>query len=176
MTRRHLRLFRAGASAAVCVATACATASGCAGTTPGPAVQLDADVDDRLGGTGPESGDVRGASDQVARAIAGACAQGLIDSVRPRVALMPVRNLSRFRVDPQLLRNRLTHDLVQHARGRYDVVPIDDDTQTANAALTLKNRDALADKEQRRSHQRLHPIRVHARTSDRRHRGVVWHL
>ena len=138
MTRPRRLLWTRTGVPALLLAAGCVALSGCATTSQGPTVQLDADVDDRLGGTGPESGDVRGASEQVARAITGACAQGLVDSVHPRIALMPVRNLSRFRVDPQLLRNRLTHDLVAHARGRYDVVPIDDDTQAANAALTLK--------------------------------------
>ncbi len=102
-------------------------------TDQGPTVQLDPDVDDRLGGTGVESGDVRGASEQIARALSA------LDHRRdhPRIALAPVQNLSRFRIDPALLTNRLTHELVQRARGRFELVPLDGDTTSADADYLL---------------------------------------
>lgn len=103
-------------------------------TDQGPTVQLDPDVDDRLGGTGVESGDVRGASEQIARALAG-MRHG---SDHPRIALAPVQNLSRFRIDPGLLKNRLTHELVQRARGRFELIPLDDATPTTTADYLLK--------------------------------------
>jgi hypothetical protein len=85
--------------------------------------QLDPDVDDGLGGTGIESGDIRGASEQIARGI---LAVRHATPSQPRVALLPVVNLTRFRVDPGLLKNRLTHDLVARARGRWELIPLDD--------------------------------------------------
>ena len=103
-------------------------------TAQGPTVQLDPDVDDRLGGTGVESGDVRGASEQISRGLAGLRHQ----SEHPRIAIAPVQNLSRFRIDGGLLKNRLTHDLVQRARGRYELIPLDDATPTTAADYVLK--------------------------------------
>ena len=90
---------------------------GCAlASAQGPTVQLDPDVDDELGGTGVESGDIRGAAEQIARGIGGVRKTGA------RIVVMPVRNLSRFRVDPALLQNRLVQDLVDRSHGRFDVV------------------------------------------------------
>lgn len=103
-------------------------------TDQGPTVQLDPDVDDRLGGTGVESGDVRGASEQIARALVAMRHGG----DHPRIAVAPVQNLSRFRIDGGLLKNRLTHELVQRARGRFELIPLDDDTPRADADYLLK--------------------------------------
>ena len=96
--------------------------AGCAlATAQGRTTQLDPDIDDDLGGTGIESGDIRGASEQIARALVAL----KHEHKHPRIAMLPVANLTRFRVDPGLLRNRLTHDLVNRARGRFDVMPLD---------------------------------------------------
>lgn len=103
-------------------------------TDQGPTVQLDPDVDDRLGGTGVESGDVRGASEQIARALSALEHR----SEHPRIALAPVQNLSRFRIDPALLKNRLTHELVQRAHGRFELIPLDSDTASAEVDYLLK--------------------------------------
>lgn len=103
-------------------------------TDQGPTVQLDPDADDRLGGTGVESGDVRGASEQISRALAAM----RHDRAKPRIAVAPVQNLSRFRIDGGLLKNRLTHDLVQRARGRFELIPLDDDTPSTTADYVLK--------------------------------------
>src|ERR1043166_9272442 len=109
-----------------CATVVLATSSACKlSTAQGPTVQLDPDADDELGGTGVESGDIRGASEQIARGLAQAKAAG-------RVVVMPVQNMSRFRVDPMLLQNRLVHDLVQHAHGRYEIVPDDVVSDTPN--------------------------------------------
>lgn len=97
-------------------------------------MQLDPDVDDRLGGTGIESGDIRGASEQISRALLAL----EHERSRPRVALLPVVNLTRFRVDPGLLKNRLTHDLVSRARGRFELIPLDGDTPDARVDYVLK--------------------------------------
>jgi hypothetical protein len=117
------------------VVVASASASSCAlSTAQGPTVQLDPDADDRLGGTGIESGDIRGASERVSRALLGLDHEG----GPPRVAVMPVKNMTRFRVDPGLLKNRLTHELVSRAKGRVSFIPLDDDTKAARADYVLK--------------------------------------
>ena len=112
----------------------CAVLPSCAlATRQQRTAQLDPDRGDNLGGTGPESGDLRGASEQISRAIA-----GLKNPAPPTLALAAPKNLTRFRVDPLLLRNRLTHDLVNRSRGRFLVIPLDDDTPTATATYLLK--------------------------------------
>lgn len=112
----------------------CAVLSSCAlATRQQRTAQLDPDRGDDLGGTGPESGDLRGASDQIARAVA-----ALKNERAPTLALAPPKNLTRFRVDPLLLRNRLTHDLVNRSRGRFTVIPLDEDTPSAHADYILK--------------------------------------
>ncbi len=82
----------------------------------GATVALDPDIDDGLGGTGIESGDVRAAADQIARAV-------LKDTAgAPRVAIMPVNNHTRFRIDSGLIQDQLVHDLSRHSRGRFGLV------------------------------------------------------
>lgn len=126
LPRLLVQLLSAGL---VAVPSACALS-----TAQGATLQLDPDVDDGLGGTGIESGDIRGASEQIARALVSL----RHERGQPRVALLPVVNLTRFRVDPGLLKNRLTHDLVSRARGRFEVIPIDGDTSVARADYVLK--------------------------------------
>lgn len=108
--------------------------TGCALTTSqGRTTQLDPDVDDNLGGTGIESGDIRGASEQIARALVAL----KHEQKHPRIAMLPVENLTRFRVDPGLLRNRLKHDLVNKARGRFVLIPLDG-PERSNVDYVLK--------------------------------------
>jgi len=102
---------------ALCV-VACAGA-GCAHkTSQGRTVALDADVDDGLGGTGIESGDVRAAADRIARALS--------KDLRgpPKVAVLPVQNHTRFRIDAGLVHDHLVHDLSRHSKGRFGVVQL----------------------------------------------------
>jgi hypothetical protein len=93
-------------------------------TSHGRTAHIDPDVDDNLGGTGIESGDIRGASERVARRIVG-IEHDEDTPKRPRIAMLPVANLTRFRIDPGLVRNRLTHELVNRARGRFTLIPLD---------------------------------------------------
>jgi hypothetical protein len=122
-------------TAAVCGAGLLAlSSSSCAlASAQGRTAQLDPDRGDNLGGTGPESGDLRGASEQIARAVT-----ALDTPAPPTIALAAPTNQTRFRMDPLLLRNKLTHDLVSRGRGRFTIVPLDDDTPTATADLLLK--------------------------------------
>jgi hypothetical protein len=102
-------------------------------TGQGRTAQLDPDRGDDLGGTGPESGDLRGASEQIARAVV-----ALENPAPPTIALAAPRNETRFRMDPLLLRNRLTTDLVSRSKGRFTLIPLDDDTPSATADYLLK--------------------------------------
>lgn len=102
----------------------------------GPTVALDADLDDGLGGTGIESGDVRGAADQIARALAHDLKQS--KGERARVAVLPVVNRTRFRIDPALVQNELIHDLSTQSRHRFALVAVRNNKPQATANAVLK--------------------------------------
>jgi PBP1b-binding outer membrane lipoprotein LpoB len=120
----------------VVLAVAAALMSGCSSVEArrGRTVALDPDLDDDLGGTGIESGDVRGAADRIARALAHDLKRS---SARARVAVIPVLNRTRFRVDPALVQNHLVHDLQAHSRGRFAIVAVRD-AQPRNATAVLR--------------------------------------
>ncbi len=134
-----------------------AAAQGCTLRTAQRAtVALDADVDDGLGGTGIESGDVRGAADQIARALAHDLKSNSSSSGRgARVAVMPVVNRTRFRIDPALVQNHLVHDLMQQSRKRFTLVAVRQadgavrggasSSPTANAVLKTELRSLTKD-------------------------------
>lgn len=92
--------------------------SGCVTTTAmkGDTKILDPDAQDSVGGTGTESGDVRAMAERMAREIVGINWPSI--GVTPRIALIPVENQTRFRIDPKLLQNKLLKDLVNFSKGR----------------------------------------------------------
>lgn len=106
-------------------------------TTHGRTAHIDPDLDDNLGGTGIESGDIRAASELVARGIA-TLKHDEDTPKRPRIAMLPVVNVTRFRIDPGLLRNRLTHDLIRRGRGAFVLIPLDGNPDAARADYVLK--------------------------------------
>ena len=108
-------------------------------------VVLDPDLDDDLGDTGIESGDIRGAADEIARAL-GKSLKKAPASSRARVAVMPVENFSRFRIDPGLLQNHLTHDLKQQSRNRFDIVAVKGTPRAAQAVLRTEVRGLHKDR------------------------------
>ena len=129
-----------------CLSTSCALRSGQQGRT----VALDADVDDGLGGTGIESGDVRGAADEIARALAHDLKSSSSSSPsKVRVAVLPVHNRTRFRIDPALVQNHLVHDLMKQSRRRFQLVAVRDSaastTTTATALLKTELRSLTKD-------------------------------
>lgn len=77
---------------------------------------LDASSDDELGGTGTESGDIRTVAERMSREIAGI--QWPRQGEMPRIAVLPIINQTRFRIDPKLLQNKLVKDLVTFAQGK----------------------------------------------------------
>jgi hypothetical protein len=125
------------ACAALSTSAACATRAG-----QGRTIALDPDVDDNLGGTGIESGDVRGAADRIARALS-----VQLRASRGRVAVAPVVNRTRFRIDPALVQNHLIHDLQKSSRGRFALVALKSATATttANAVLRTELRSLTKD-------------------------------
>lgn len=127
---------------ALAVSAALASSMGCATkTAQGATVALDADVDDGLGGTGIESGDVRGAADEIARALSHELKQNAAAGARARVAVLPVVNRTRFRIDPALVQNHLVHDLMTQSKKRFALVPVREasaSTTKATATAVLK--------------------------------------
>ncbi|HEY1099007.1 MAG TPA: hypothetical protein VGF99_08760 [Myxococcota bacterium] len=114
-------MHRVARLASVVVVTALAVSSSACShkSGQGRTTALDPDIDDNLGGTGIESGDVRGAAEQIARALSKTLRNKGDDA---RVVVMPVENMTRFRIDPAILQNNLVHDLSQYSRGRYTLV------------------------------------------------------
>ncbi len=113
-------------------------AAGCSHkTAQGRTIALDADVDDGLGGTGIESGDVRAAADRIARALIKDTVKDKSTKSNPRIAVLPVKNHTRFRIDPGLVHDQLVHDLTQHSKGRFGIAQVrgDKPSTTANAVL-----------------------------------------
>lgn len=90
---------------------------GCPSTTRhGNTKILNADADDGLGGTGTESGDIRTVAQRMSREIVGI--QWPQTGAIPRIAVIPLTNQTRFRVDPKLLQNKLVKELVKNSAGR----------------------------------------------------------
>ncbi len=81
---------------------------------------LDPDANDGLGGTGTESQDIRSISERMAREIVGI--RWPEGSAVPRIAVLPLTNNTRFRVDPQIIQNKLTTNLVKYAAGSLQFI------------------------------------------------------
>lgn len=92
--------------------------SGCATMTAqkGDTKIIDSSAEDSLGGTGTSSNDVRAMAESMARDIAGI--NWPQTGAEPQIAILPLENHTRFRIDPKLLQNKLVRDLVKYSRGR----------------------------------------------------------
>lgn len=92
--------------------------SGCETTTAqsGTTRIVDTSSEDSLGGTGTSSNDVKAMAESMARDIISINwpSSGEI----PQIAILPLQNHTRFRIDPKLLQNKLVRDLVRYSRGR----------------------------------------------------------
>lgn len=100
--------------------------SGCTTTTgQGKTKIIDVSSDDDLGGTGTESADVRAIAERMAREITALRwpRQGEV----PRIAVLPVENQTRFRIDPKLLQNKLVKDLVSFGQGKISFLARDNE-------------------------------------------------
>lgn len=123
-------------ASAVVIAAALVASQACAlKTGQGATVALDADVDDGLGGTGIESGDVRAAADDIARALAHEL-KARPSAQTARVAVMPVVNRTRFRIDPALVQNHLVHDLMTQSKRRFALVAVRQKDGASSPATT----------------------------------------
>lgn len=91
-------------------------------TAQGKTKVLDASAQDALGGTGTSSADIRAIADRMARAVAGLEVAG---AQLPRINVLPIRNPTRFRVDPGVLRNKLIKELVHRTMGKWVFVARD---------------------------------------------------
>lgn len=112
--------------------------SGCSTVTgQGKTRVIDVSTDDELGGTGTESGDIRSMAEKMAREIAGIRWPRAGEA--PRIAVLPIINQSRFRIDPKLLQNKLVRDLVTFARGQVQFLARDTE------------KDVMAEREKKRA-------------------------
>ncbi len=110
-------------------------------TLPGNTKILDASEDDNLGGTGTDSGDIKSMAERMAREIAGI--DWPKEGVTPRIAVLPLENQTRFRVDPKLLQNKLVKDLVTFSKSQ--VAYLARDTEQAVMTERTKKRAGMYD-------------------------------
>lgn len=110
-------------------------------TLPNKTKILDASQDDNLGGTGTDSTDIRAMAERMAREIAGI--NWPKEGVTPRVALLPLDNQTRFRIDPKLLQNKLVKDLINFSQGRVSYLARD--SEQAVMAERAKKRAGMYD-------------------------------
>ena len=79
--------------------------------------RISPDADDKLGGTGIDSADVRTVAQKMARSLLGVPA--IANAQRPpRVALLPVRNRTRFRIDSDILTTKIRDEIMMHTQGK----------------------------------------------------------
>jgi len=103
---------------------------------------IDASAEDEIGGTGTSSGDIRTMAERMAREITGI--EWPKEGEMPRIAVLPVENQTRFRIDSKVLQNKLVKELVNFARGR--VVFLARDSEEAVMAERAKKRSGMYDK------------------------------
>jgi TolB-like protein len=123
------------ASLALSVTSACGTPA------QGATRVLDADADDNLGGTGTDSGDVRTLAQRISRSLIGINWPKAGET--PRIAVLPMNNQSRFRVDPVLIQNKLIKELVNLSAGRLEFLARD--SEAAVLEERAKKRGGLYD-------------------------------
>lgn len=80
-------------------------------------VRMSPDADDSLGGTGIDSADVRTVAQKMARSLLGV-PQIAEAPTPPRVALLPVKNRTRFRIDSDILTTKIRDEIMMHTRGK----------------------------------------------------------
>jgi len=108
---------------------------------PGKTKVLEASQDDNLGGTGTDSADIRAMADRMAREIA--AIQWPKSGTKPRIAVLPLENQTRFRVDPKLLQNKLLKDLIKFSGGSVSYLARD--TEQAVMVERSKKRAGMYD-------------------------------
>lgn len=118
-----------------------AAAAACSTPAQGKTRVLDPDADDDLGGTGTDSGDVRTIAQRISRSLVGINWPNKGEP--PRIAVLPLDNQSRFRVDPVLIQNKLIKELVNLSAGRIEFLARD--SESAVLEERAKKRGGLYD-------------------------------
>lgn len=137
--RSFVSLLSVALTAAVVVSAAGATACGTAAQTKTRV--LDPDADDNLGGTGTDSGDVRTIAERISRSLIGINWPSTGEV--PQIAVLPLDNQSRFRIDPVLIQNKLVKELVNKSAGRLAFLARD--SEAAVLEERAKKRGGLYD-------------------------------
>ena len=104
------------------LAIICLGAFVCAGCTR--SAYVNPDEPDVLGGTGIDSQDVRTVAQEMARDLVGAEVIASAEG-KPVIALLPVRNESRFRVDTDIMTLQIRDLLIEHAGSKIVFVARD---------------------------------------------------
>lgn len=86
--------------------------------------RVDPDVDDEMGGTGIESGDIRAISDWMARSLVERLPSG--GPSKPVVVLKEVTNETRFIIDKDLFLKQMRTELIRDAGGKIDFLARED--------------------------------------------------
>ena len=137
--RSFVSLLSVALTAAVVASAAGATACGTAAQTKTRV--LDPDADDNLGGTGTDSGDVRTIAERISRSLIGINWPKAGEV--PQIAVLPLDNQSRFRIDPVLIQNKLVKELVNKSAGRLSFLARD--SEAAVLEERAKKRGGLYD-------------------------------
>jgi TolB-like protein len=137
--RSFVSLLSVALTAAVVASVAGATACGTPAQTKTRI--LDPDADDNLGGTGTDSGDVRTIAERISRSLIGISWPKAGEV--PQIAVLPLDNQSRFRIDPVLIQNKLVKELVNKSAGRLSFLARD--SEAAVLEERAKKRGGLYD-------------------------------
>jgi TolB-like protein len=137
--RSFVSLLSVALTAAVVASVAGATACGTPAQTKTRI--LDPDADDNLGGTGTDSGDVRTIAERISRSLIGINWPKAGEV--PQIAVLPLDNQSRFRIDPVLIQNKLVKELVNKSAGRLSFLARD--SEAAVLEERAKKRGGLYD-------------------------------
>ncbi|MEM7164940.1 MAG: penicillin-binding protein activator LpoB [Planctomycetota bacterium] len=86
--------------------------------------RIDPDVDDSIGGTGIDSGDVRAVTERMARSIL-EIEQIAAAATAPIIVVEPIKNGTAFPIDTDIFLVRMRAQLLKHARGKVQFVARD---------------------------------------------------
>ena len=138
---RRRRSFVSLLSVALTAAVVATSVAACGTPAQTKTRVLDPDADDNLGGTGTDSGDVRTIAERISRSLIGINWPKAGEV--PQIAVLPLDNQSRFRIDPVLIQNKLVKELVNKSAGRLSFLARD--SEAAVLEERAKKRGGLYD-------------------------------
>jgi TolB-like protein len=141
MRRRRSFVSLLSVALTAVVVTSLAGATACGTPAQTRTRVLDPDADDNLGGTGTDSGDVRTIAERISRSLIGINWPKAGEV--PQIAVLPLDNQSRFRIDPVLIQNKLVKELVNKSAGRLSFLARD--SEAAVLEERAKKRGGLYD-------------------------------